>query len=35
MRGGLRVELVNGRRIVVEGGFDASVLRRLISVLEG
>jgi len=33
--GGVRVELANGRRIVVEAGFDASVLKRLIAVLEG
>jgi hypothetical protein len=33
--GGLRVELGNGRRIVVEAGFDASHLKRLIAVLEG
>lgn len=32
--GGLRVELVNGRRIVVEAGFDVSHLKRLIAVLE-
>lgn len=32
--GGLRVELGNGRRIVVEAGFEASHLKRLISVLE-
>lgn len=33
--GGLRVELANGRRIVVEAGFDVSHLKRLIAVLEG
>jgi hypothetical protein len=33
--GGLRVELANGRRIVVEAGFDASHLKRLLAVLEG
>ena len=32
--GGLRVELGNGRRIVVEAGFDVSLLKRLVSVLE-
>lgn len=32
---GLRVELANGRRIVVEAGFDAPHLKRLIAVLEG
>ena len=32
--GGLRVELANGRRIVVEAGFDVSLLKRLVSVLE-
>jgi len=31
---GLRVELSNGRCIVVEAGFDASHLKRLLSVLE-
>ena len=31
----LRVELANGRRIAVEEGFDALLLRRLIAVLEG
>lgn len=31
----LRVELANGRRIAVEDGFDALLLRRLIAVLEG
>jgi len=33
--GGLRVELANGRRVVVEAGFDASHLKRLVAVLEG
>ena len=33
--GGLRVELANGRRIVVEAGFDVSVLKQLVSALEG
>jgi hypothetical protein len=33
--GGLRVELANGRRIIVEAGFDVSLLQRLVSVLEG
>lgn len=33
--GGLRVELANGRRIVVEAGFDVSLLKRLVAVLEG
>ena len=33
--GGLRVELANGRRIVVEAEFDASHLKRLLAVLEG
>ena len=33
--GGLRVELANGRRIVVEAGFDVSVLKLLVAVLEG
>ncbi len=33
--GGLRVELANGRRILVEAGFDASVLKQLVAVLEG
>ena len=32
---GLRVELANGRRIVVEAGFDVAVLQRLIAALEG
>lgn len=32
---GLRVELPNGRAIVVEAGFDASHLKRLVAVLEG
>lgn len=31
----LRVELANGRRIAVEDGFDALLLRRLGAVLEG
>jgi hypothetical protein len=29
------VELANGRRIVVEAGFDVAVLKRLIAALEG
>ena len=33
--GGLRVELANGRRIVVEAGFDVAHLKRLVAVLEG
>jgi hypothetical protein len=33
--GSLRVELANGRRIVVEAGFDASHLKRLLAFLEG
>jgi hypothetical protein len=33
--GGLRVELANGRRIIVEAGFDASHLKRLLAALEG
>jgi hypothetical protein len=33
--GGLRVELANGRRIVVEAGFDVSLLKQLVAVLEG
>ena len=33
--GSLRVELANGRRIVVEAGFDVSVLKRLLAALEG
>ena len=33
--GGLRVELANGRCVVVEAGFDASHLKRLLAVLEG
>lgn len=33
--GGLRVELANGRRVVVEAGFDVSHLKRLLAVLEG
>jgi len=32
---GLRVELSNGRAIVVDAGFDASHLKRLVAVLEG
>ena len=32
---GLRVELANGRRIIVETGFDISVLKQLIAALEG
>lgn len=32
--GCLRLELANGRRIVVEAGFDVSHLKRLIAVLE-
>jgi transposase-like protein len=31
----LRVELANGRRIAVEDGFDAVLLKRLIVALEG
>jgi hypothetical protein len=31
----LRVELANGRRIAVEEGFDAILLKRLVAVLEG
>lgn len=30
----LRVELANGRRIAVEEGFDAMLLRRLVAALE-
>lgn len=30
----LRVQLANGRRIAVEAGFDAGLLRRLVAVLE-
>jgi hypothetical protein len=30
----LRVELANGRRIVVEPGFDADLLRRVVQALE-
>lgn len=30
----LRVELANGRRIAVEEGFDAMLLRRVVAVLE-
>jgi transposase-like protein len=33
-RSGLRVELSKGRSIVVEAGFDASHLKRLVAVLE-
>lgn len=33
--GALRVELGHGRRIVVEAGFDVSVLKQLIAALEG
>jgi transposase-like protein len=33
--GCLRVELANGRGIVVEAGFDVAVLKRLIAALEG
>lgn len=33
--GGLRVELGNGRRILVEAGFDVSVLKQLVAALEG
>ena len=33
--GGLRVELGNGRRILVEAGFDVSVLKQLVVALEG
>ncbi len=31
----VRVELANGRRIAVEEGFDAILLKRLMTVLEG
>lgn len=31
----LRVELANGRRIAVEDGFDAGLLKRLVAALEG
>ena len=31
----LRVELANGRRILVEAGFDVSVLKQLVAALEG
>lgn len=31
----LRVELANGRRITVEDGFDAGLLKRLVAALEG
>ena len=30
----LRVELANGRRIIVERGFDAGLLRRVVQALE-
>jgi hypothetical protein len=30
----LRVELANGRRIVVGAGFDTALLQRLVAVLE-
>jgi hypothetical protein len=30
----LRIELANGRRIVVERGFDASLLQRVVQALE-
>lgn len=33
--GSLRVELANGRHIVVEAGFDVSVLKQLVAALEG
>ena len=33
--GCLRVELANGRRIVVEAGFDVSALKQLVAFLEG
>jgi hypothetical protein len=32
---GLRVEFANGRRIIVEAGFDVSVLKQLVAALEG
>lgn len=32
---GLRVELSNGRAILVAAGFDATHLKRLVAVLEG
>lgn len=32
--GSLRVELANGRRIVVEEGFSATLLQRVVAVLE-
>jgi hypothetical protein len=35
LSGGLRVELGNGRRIIVEAGFDVSVLKQLVAALEG
>ena len=31
---GLRVELANGRRIIVDAGFDVSVLKQLVAALE-
>jgi hypothetical protein len=34
VRGGLCVELANGRRIEVADGFDAATLERLLTVLE-
>ena len=30
----LRVELANGRRVLVEAGFDAALLRRVVAALE-
>ena len=35
LSGSLRVELANGRRIIVEAGFDVSVLKQLVAALEG
>jgi hypothetical protein len=35
VNGSLRVELANGRRLIVEGGFDVSVLKQLVAALEG
>jgi len=32
---GLRVEFASGRRIIVEAGFDVSVLKQLVAALEG
>ena len=32
--GQLRVELANGRRIVVDSGFSASLLKQVVAVLE-